>query len=301
MNPKALRWFLGLLGAVMVMTWSFNYIAVKIALEHFDPVTLVSFRLVVAGFVCSLVLLLMGRRVRLGWQDVGTFVMLGVFGVAINQGGFTVSLAYTSVGHVAIILAMGPVLVMLLARIIGQETLTPGKIAGVCLSFSGIALLAIEQGLSVHAGGLVGDLIALTAACAFAFFTVSSKRVAGRYHPMEFNTFIHLTGAMLLLPLAIHQGLKLNWHGVGWHGWVALSYMAVFSSVFGYLIFYTLLNHLPATQISSLNYLLPIVATTLSVLILKEQLRRGFYVAAALVLTGVWLTQRSHWQIPPAD
>ncbi|MDE3138053.1 MAG: DMT family transporter, partial [Acidobacteriota bacterium] len=81
----------------------------------------------------------------------------------------------------------------------------------------------------------------------------------------------------------------------------ALGYMAVFSSVFGYLIFYYLLHHLSATQISSLNYLLPIVATTLSVVILKEHLNRGFFAAAALVLTGVWLTQRAHWQIPPAD
>ncbi|MDE3138091.1 MAG: DMT family transporter, partial [Acidobacteriota bacterium] len=164
MRPKVRPWVLGSLAAVMVMTWSFNYIAVKIALEHLDRVTLVSFRLVIAGTVTSIVLLLMRRRVRLSWQDVGTFFMLGVFGVAINQGGFTVSLDFTSVGHVAIILAMGPVLVMLLARIIGQETLTLGKIAGVCLAFSGIALLTVEQGLGVHPGGLVGDLIALTAA-----------------------------------------------------------------------------------------------------------------------------------------
>ena len=53
------------------------------------------------------------------------------------------------------------VLVLLLARIIGQETLTPVKVAGVILSFCGIALLAIGQGLSLHAGRLAGDLIAI--------------------------------------------------------------------------------------------------------------------------------------------
>jgi drug/metabolite transporter (DMT)-like permease len=300
-KEKTLRWVVGGLAALLVLAWSFNYIAGKIALEHLDPVTLVSFRLVLAGVVYLTLFLSTPRPVRIGWRDVPRFILLGIFGVAINQGGFTVALAFTSVGHVAIILAMGPVLVMLLARIIGQETLTPVKVAGVALAFSGIALLAIHQGLSVHAGGLTGDLIAMCAAVGFAVFTVFGKRVRHRFDAIGLNTFTHLTGAVLLLPLAIHQGLNLDWQGVAWQGWVAMSYMAIFSSVFGYLIFYKLLGYLSATQVSSLNYLLPIVATTLGVLLLDERLSRAFFIAAVLVLLGVWLAQRTRWQTPPAD
>jgi len=300
-KDKTLRWVVGGLAGLLVLAWSFNYIAGKIALEHLDPVTLVSFRLVLAGVVYLSLFLGTPRPVRIGWRDVPRFVLLGVFGVALNQGGFTLALAFTSVGHVAIILAMGPVLVLLLARLIGQEKLTPVKVGGVALAFSGIALLAIEQGLGAHAGGLAGDFIAMVAAVGFAIFTVFSKRVRHRFDPIGFNTFTHLTGAVLLLPLAIHQGLKLDWHGVAWQGWVAMSYMAVFSSVFGYLIFYKLLGYLSATQVSSLNYLLPIVATTLGVLLLGEHLNRGFFVAAGLVMVGVWFAERARWQMPPAD
>jgi drug/metabolite transporter (DMT)-like permease len=228
-------------------------------------------------------------------------MVLGIFGVLMNQGGFTLALDYTSVGHVAIILATGPVLVLLLARIVGQETLTPVKVVGVILSFCGIALLAIEQGLSLHTGKLVGDLIAISGAVGFAVFTVFSKRVRHRYDAIGFNTCTHLTAAVLMLPLAIHQGMALDWHRVGWQGWAAMSYMAVFSSVFGYLIFFKLLGHLSATQVSSFNYLLPVVATTLGVVLLGEHLNRGFFVAGGLVLTGVGLAQSSRWQAPPAD
>jgi len=153
----------------------------------------------------------------------------------------------------------------------------------------------------VHAGGLTGDLIAMCAAVGFAVFTVFGKRVRHRFDAIGLNTFTHLTGAVLLLPLAIHQGLNLDWQGVAWQGWVAMSYMAIFSSVFGYLIFYKLLGYLSATQVSSLNYLLPIVATTLGVLLLDERLSRAFFIAAVLVLLGVWLAQRTRWQTPPAD
>ncbi len=292
---------IGLLAAGEVLAWSFNYIAGKIALEHLDPSTLVSFRLVLAGAIYLMLFLGTRRPSGVDWREVPRFILLGIFGVVMNQGGFTVALAYTSVGHVAIILAMGPVLVLLLARIIGQETLTPVKVVGVILSFCGIALLAIEQGLSLHTGGLIGDLIAIGGSIGFAVFTVFGKRVRHRYDAIGFNTYTHLTGAVLLLPLAIHQGMALDWHRVGWQGWAAMSYMAVFSSVFAYLIFYKLLGHLSATQVSSFNYLLPIVATTLGVVLLDERLNRGFFVAAALVLAGVWLAQSTRWQMPPAD
>jgi drug/metabolite transporter (DMT)-like permease len=50
-----------------------------------------------------------------------------------------------------------------------------------------------------------------------------------------------------------------------------------------------------------LNYLLPVVATTLGVVLLDERLSRGYFIAAALVLAGVWMAQRTGWQTPPAD
>jgi len=300
-KEKTLRWAIGLLGAGQVLAWSFNYIAGKIALRHLDALTLVSFRLVLSGAIYLVLWLGSGARGRVAWKDAPVLGLLGLFGVVMNQGAFTVALDYTSVGHVAIITAAGPVLVLLLARALGQERLSPAKVLGVVLAFSGIALLAIEQGLRLRTGRLAGDLIALCGATGFALFTVFSKQVRHRYDSIAFNTFIHLTGAVAMLPLAIGRGVALDWGRVGWAGWAAMAYMSVFASVFGYLIFYKLLAHLSATQVSSFNYLLPIVATTLGVTLLGEEPGAGFFAAAALVLTGVGLTQRARWQIPPAD
>ncbi|HVB33402.1 MAG TPA: EamA family transporter [Patescibacteria group bacterium] len=301
MKKEIRRPLLALLMATQVMAWSFNYIAGKVALRQLDPLTLASFRLVLAGAIYLPIFLLAPRPMRLGWRDPPTFLLLGVCGVVINQGCFTVSLHYTSIGHVALIIAMGPIFVLLLARLMGQETLSPGKIIGMLLSFSGVALLAIGQGSDWRSGGLAGDLIALCAACGFACYAVLSKRVAHRYDSIAFNTFTHLTGALLLLPLAVHQALGLDWAHVSWPSWAGLSYMALFGSVAGYFIFYKLLGHISATQVASLNYLLPVVATSLGVVLLGERVGRIFLLAAALVLTGLWLAQGTSWQDAPAD
>jgi drug/metabolite transporter (DMT)-like permease len=315
-HPSTPASVLGLLMGVQVLCWSFNYIFGKVALDYLDPVTLASFRLVLAGclyLAIYLVALRSGLRRPpwpgagvnrlVGWRDLPALALLGLCGVVINQGGFTISLDYTSVGHVAIIAAIGPVLVLLLAWLNGLEPLTPVKLIGMALSFAGVALLAAPRtfGSSAsvgapHSTGLAGDLIALASTAGFALFTAYAKRVAHRYDAVTLNTFAHLTGAVLMLPLAARQAVRLDWHAVAWPGWLGLIYMAVFASVIGYLAFYRLLEDLAASQVSSLNYLLPIFATTLGAVFLHERINRSFLAAGALVLVGVWLAERGRWR-----
>lgn len=284
--------------AVQTLSWSFNYIFGKIALGHLDPVTLASFRLVLAGCLYLAIYWFAPRPAPIGWRDLPTLGLLGLCGVVVNQGGFTISLAYTSVGHVAIIAATGPVMVLLLAWLNGLEPLTPVKLIGMALSIAGVALLAAEPSPAAgvrHSTWFAGDLMALASTAGFALFTAYAKRVAHRYDTVALNTFSHLTGAVLMLPLAARQAARLDWHAVAWPGWVGLVYMAVFGSVIGYLAFYRLLENLAASQVSSLNYLLPVVATSLGVIFLHEKLSRSFLAAGALVLVGVGLAERGRW------
>jgi drug/metabolite transporter (DMT)-like permease len=300
-KPESRRSVISLLAATQVLAWSFNYIAGKIALEHLLPLTLVSFRIVLAGAIYLVIFLVAPRPARIRWRDLPMLALLGFCGVAINQAGFTLSLNYTSIGHVALIVSVGPILVLLLAWLSGQETMTPAKALGMSLSFGGVALLTIQQGFELHSGGMMGDLIALGAVTGFAFFVVLSKRAAGRYDIVAFTSLIHMTGAILYFPLALRQAVRIDWGQVAWQGWAGLLYMSIFGSIVGYLAFYKLLAHLSASQIASLNYLLPIVATTLGVLLLHETITRGFLLAAAFVLSGVWLAQSSRWRTLPAD
>lgn len=287
-----------MLMAVQVLAWSFNYIFGKIALAHLDPVTTASFRLVLAGCLYLPIFLLGARPGSVGWSDMPALALLGLCGVVINQGGFTISLAYTSVSHVAVITAVGPVLVLLFAWLNGLEALAGAKLIGMALSFAGVALLAAKSaaGGERHSAGLAGDLLALASTTGFALFTTYAKRLSHRYDTVTLNTFAHLTGAVLMLPLAARQAERLDWRGVAWPGWAGLVYMAIFGSVVGYLAFYRLLEHMTASQVSSLNYLLPIAATALGVGLLHEKINRNFLAAGALVLVGVWLTERGRWR-----
>jgi len=284
--------FLAFMVALMLMLWSFNYVAGKIALRHLDPIALACFRIELAAMIMLAIYFPRRRRAALHLRDIWPFAYLGFFGVVINQGLFTVGLNYTTSNHSAVIIAIGPVIVLLLARAMKLEALTAAKMLGMAVAFTGVFLLEAEQGSPVHSPFLAGDLITLGGTIGFSIYAVLGKKVAGQYDAIAMNTFNCVAAAIMLLPLTVRQGIHLDWHAVGWAGWFGMMYMAVASSVAAYTIFYWLLRYMSASRIAAVSYLQPIVVILLSVGFLGENPTRNLLLGTALVLLGVYLAER---------
>lgn len=294
--PSPTRLF-GWIG-VTVLIWSFNFIIAKVALRHFEPLTLASFRVLLSTLLLAPVFFLRPGRATFGRADAKTFLLLGLLGVAINQVFFTVGLNFTSVAHSALIIGMGPIYVLLLAWLQGLEALTWRKLAGMLVAFSGVIVLATEHGFSLQGGTLLGDLITLSGSWAFAFYTVLGKKVARKYDSVDMNFFNYLVGAGLILPVAVRQALLLDWSRPGLEGWAALGYMAALASVASYLIYFWALRHLAASRLVAFSYLQPVMATLLGVLLLGEHFTLHLVVGGVLVLVGVYYTEFARAEEP---
>ncbi len=278
--------------SVMLMLWSFNYVAGKIALRTLDPITLVCFRLELAAIVMLPIYFAQRRRTPLRLCDIWPFAYLGLFGVIVNQGLFTVGLNFTTSDHSAVIIAVGPIIILFLARAMRLEAFTIGKIVGMAISFAGVYLLETEHGSPAHSPYLVGDLITFGGVMGFAAYTVLGKRVAGQYDAISMNTFNCVAAAVMLLPLTVRQALHLNWHSVAPSGWLGMIYMAVGSSVAAYTIMYWVLRYMTASRVGAMSYFQPVAVILLSIVFLGERPTRNLLEGTALVLLGVFLAER---------
>jgi drug/metabolite transporter (DMT)-like permease len=277
----------------VLFAWSINYIVGKITLTHFDALTLASFRLQISALVLLSLYFTRRNRTPLDRRDLWTFAYLGFFGYAINQGGFVTGLSLTTSEHSVIIVALGPILILGMARAMGLETLTPGKVFGMLISFCGVIVLETDSGSPLHSPLLFGDLISLAGTLGYSIYTVLAKRVAGTYDTISINAFSATVGAIVWLPVALRQGSRLHWAGVGLPGWAGLLYMVLFSSVGGYLLFYWLLRHMEASRVVVVNYFQPVVVVLLSIPLLAERPTTRLLVSGVLVLLGVYLTERA--------
>jgi drug/metabolite transporter (DMT)-like permease len=279
--------------AAVLLVWSVNYIVGKLTLTHIDALTLASFRFELSATL--LLLLYFSRRSRtpLRARDIWTFAYLGFFGFAVNQGCFVVGLSLTTSEHSVLIIALGPILILLLASAMKLEKLTIGKYLGMAISFCGVLLLETDQGSPLHSPLLLGDLITLCGTLGFSIYTVLGKRVSASYDTLSMNTFNATAAAVIWLPLALRQGIRLDWKGVGVTGWAGLLYMVVFSAVAGYLLFYWLLRHMEASRVVVVNYLQPVVVVLLSIPLLGEHPTARLLESGALVLLGVYLAEHA--------
>lgn len=291
---------------IVVVIWAVNFIAAKIGLRSFPPLTMASFRVCAAGLVMiPFYLCLRGlpafgeaaaaRKRSFTRRDAWRFLYLGFFGVSVNQFCFTLGLHYTSVNHSAVIVGMGPIYTLILAVLLRLERATWHKAVGMGIAFTGIAVLASERGISAHLPSLLGDAITMTGSIGFATYAVLGKRVASEYDALTMTAYNHFAGALIVLPLAIRQAWLLgtpgNLRAAPWQAWAAILYMGLFGSAVAYLLYYWLLRYLEASQLSAFTYLLPVLASVLGILMLGEKGSWTQVLGGGLALGGVYWTE----------
>lgn len=274
-----------------VLGWSFNFIIGKITLGHINPWALTSFRIELSGILMVPIYFAQARRSRLNRKDLWIFAVLGFWGVAVNRGLFIVGLNYTTAAHSALIVATGPILVLLLARAYKLEKITRAKIIGLATCFAGVAILVAGDELHGHTGTWVGDLIALGGTSGFAIYTVLAKKVARQYDTISMNTFCNLAGALFLLPLTVREAARLDWSSVGTVGWLGLAYTVFVSSIGAYLIFFWALAHMPASRLAVFTYIETPLAALLAVVILRDKPTIALLLGGGLILAGVYLAE----------
>jgi drug/metabolite transporter (DMT)-like permease len=288
---------LGATLALILLLWSVNYTAGKIALQHMGPLSLAPLRIELAALLMLTIHFLRRARARFQRRDLWTFAYLGFLGVVLNQGCFMAGLNYTTSERSVLVKALGPILILLFARALKLERFTKPKTAGMTLAFFGVMLLETEGGAVGHTLPVIGDAITFVSTTGFAVYSVLSKKVlnasrTGNYDSISLNTFITVAAAVMLLPLALRQGIVLDWKGVGWVGWGALVYMAVGSSVGAYTLFYWVLKHLDASRVAAINYVQPLLVIVLSMLLLGEHPTGHLILGGVFVLVGVYFVER---------
>jgi len=280
---------------LMVAFWSGNYIAGKIALREFPALFLAGLRIGLAG-VMMLPLYLWERssrpRPEHSRAEIVRALILGLFGVTLNQVFFVVGLSRTSVAHAAILIGLTPIQVLIIAGLRRQETITARKGAGMAIALLGVAILKMFEPASAAGATWAGDFVVLLAGLSFALFTVFGKEVTASFSTLTMNTYAYVGGAVALLPLTLWQGSHLPLAQVSAGAWLSAVYMAMFPSVVAYLIYYHALAHMTASRVSAFSYLQPVFASILGVIILGETLGAPVIAGGAVILAGVYLAER---------
>lgn len=281
--------------AFMVVVWALNFVIGKVALREIPPLVLPGLRIAIAALLFIPIYVWDRRghaRHPFRRADLPKLILVSLCGITFNQFFFIAGLYRTSVGHMAVFFALTPVLVLLLAALIGQERITAPKLAGMLIATGGVLLVELSNQRGSRVATPLGDWFAFLGNLAFSVYTVAGKNVASRYGSIPMNTFAYAIGAATLLPVSWAARGSFHFAQVSAAGWLSLMYMVIFGSVLAYLIYYYALIHIPASRVAAFTYAEPVLAAILGFLLLSEPVSWALAVGGVLVLSGVWIAER---------
>ena len=274
--------------------WASNIVAGKEAVSGFGAMGLAQLRLAGAALLfVTLFLAWRGRpELRLSRRQWLVLIVVAFNGMTLNQICFINGLAWTSVAHTGLIVALGPVMVLALSCLLRLEPLTLPKFVGMLISFAGVAILTLggaEKGSAAH---WQGDLIVLAGSVSFAYYTIQVKGIAHQYNPLTLNTLTFAIGSLLMVPFAARSVLNIRWAELTLGAWGGLAFMIVLGTVAAYFFYAFALTELAASRVAAFAYLQPVVAALLGVWLLGERITLGVVAGGALILLGVYLAER---------
>ncbi|MFJ4776081.1 EamA family transporter [Streptomyces sp. NPDC088762] len=217
------------------------------------------------------------RSLALGTLNIGAFNFL-MFAAAYRLPG----------GTAAMIMAVQPMLVLLLAALLMGDTIRPAQVAACALGAVGVVLLLFKGTVALDA---VGVAAALGAAACLAF-GITLTKFWGRPDGvglLPFTGWQLAAGGLVSLPFTLSvEGLPATVTGTNIIGF---AYLMSLGAVVSYAIWFRGIERLPAPAVSFLALGSPIVATVLGYLFRDETLSIPQLFGILVIISAVLLAQ----------
>jgi drug/metabolite transporter (DMT)-like permease len=271
-----------------VLIWGTTWAAIRICLRGFPPLAGVALRFTIAGAALLAIAPFFGVRLGGGWRTWRVWILNTLLTFCISYSVLYWAEQWVPSGLASVLFATFPLFVAILAHfVLPGERLTVLGLLGVLIGFAGVAVIFSEDfdkllGPKVAFASVV---VLLSPICS-AFGSVGVKKWGAGIHPLSTAAVPMVLTGLLVAPVAWVQGGVQDIHPATGPV-LALFYLALVGSAVPFTLYFTLLKRLKATQLSLINYAVPVVAVIVGAVFLKEPVTVRVVLGAALVILGV--------------
>ncbi|MDQ6922572.1 MAG: DMT family transporter [Pseudomonadota bacterium] len=292
MQRLAIRSRRGAYVALVVLTvvWGFNWVALKLAMQHADPIVFNIQRILVAIAVLFSLMLWQGKSLAPNsWIAI---IVTGFFQTTINFGSTTMAVFTGGAGRASVLVFTMPFWTLLLAWPVLGERVRGGQWIAVLLALTGLTI--VVEPWNWH-DAILPKLWAVLSGFGWAAGTIATKYFQRDKHldMLNFIGWQMIVGVLpfLLLPF-IRDTPPVDWSPV----YVAmLAYSGAIATGFGFVLWIAVLRFLPAGT-AALNMLaIPAIALVSSMMIFDERLNATEWAGIGLIALGLVIISLLAW------
>ena len=263
----------------------------KFLSPHMSPVQITFSRFLIGGLILLpfAVLRMKRRAIGLTPRDLGNCALLGFVNIVVSMGLIQLGLVYANASICAVLFSVNPLFVVIFAKILLGERITPQKVAGLACGVIGVVVLFFDS-VSSKTSTWQGLVLILGSAVFFALYTVMGKKIInGRLDSLIVTAVSFLAGSLFLVPVMLLLGVPFvpDYRPVA----AELLYMSIAVTGIAYVLYFEGLSRLEAGAGSMLYFAKPALASVLAIAILGERPGVNLLAGIAVIAAGIFLSQ----------
>ena len=273
----------------VILIWSTTPLAIKWSGEEVGFLFGVASRMLIGAAVCSLIMLLLARKLPWNQEARRTYLAagLGLYGAMISVYW---GAQYISSGLISVIFGLNPIFTGVIAAIWLQErSLTISKLSGVFLGLFGLVVI-FGSGIELKDGATYGITAVLLAVLLHSFSAVWVKAINAQIPALEVTN----GGLLVAAPLHLATWLLLgnNWPAnIPLRTALSISYLALFGSVLGFIMYFYVLKRIDASRVALITLITPVIALLLGQGLNNESIQPVVWLGTCCILLGMSIYQ----------
>ncbi len=274
-----------------MLIWAGSFIFIKIGLREIKPFNLAFYRFAIASPVLFLAVYSRRRLQAVELKDIPHIILLAITGVTLLYAIQFLALVYTTATNSSILMNTSVIFIAIMSFFSG-ERFTKLKTFGLILSFLGVMLVVSKGRFEFFSSKtFVGDALIIFDCFLWAIYTIVGKNMLKRYNPESLTAYAFILGSILLIPFSLVEGFE-NILCFSLTSWISLLYLSILCSVFGYLVWYSALTTMDATNVAVFVYIVPLFTAIMAFFVLKEAIGIFTIIGGILTIVGVYFVER---------
>jgi drug/metabolite transporter (DMT)-like permease len=272
--------------------WGFQPVCIKWLLEAWNPVTITTVRY----FLISLILFVIlyrrqGRQIFPHKEDIKWFVLMGLFGIFLNNVLQFSGLKETTVVNCTLISATSPAITAFFAFFIIRERLSLFSWIGIAVSFAGVLTVVSDGSWEVirQIDFHVGDVLCFLSQISWAFYSFAALNVMRRVSVGVTTLWAGFCGAIFTLVYGLIVG-EFQVSLLPPLPLLSFAYMAILGGLLSIFFYNYAMNETGPSLASIFLNIMPVVGMFSGFLVLSESIDVVQIAGALTIFIGVYWT-----------
>lgn len=271
--------------------WSVSFIWTRVAIESFNPVTLITLRLIIASLLLYIFTKITGKFQRLRSIDIKWFILLAFFEPFVYYLGETYGLTMVESTPASVIVATIPLFAPILAYILLKEKIGWINILGILISLCGVFVVIYKPGGGLNANPWGVALLFLAVFSAICY-TATLRKISTHYSILNVIFYQSIIGLMFFIPtffivdFSTIKSLKVTSEALG-----ALIMLSVFCSVIAFVLFAWVVRKVGVARTNVFVNLIPVFTAIFSWLFMNSTISLFQWSGILIVISGLFISQ----------